>query len=172
MEWNGTVERLNNTLRYALTKTIKGKFIDWNYFLPQILFGIRARISNATGYSPFFLMYGTHTKLPGKYNLIDPLCEILPELRTLAFANLPGHRSTLIHDSISSSKNKTFEVNDLVMFLDPSIRKTKIRDKKTARYYGPFKVLGCHSHNTYTLESKSGQRSLIHACRLRKFIPS
>jgi hypothetical protein len=62
-------------------------------------------------------------------------------------------------------------MNDLVMILNPSIRKTKIRDKKTARYYGPFKVLGCHSHNTYTLESESGQRYLIHACRLRKFIP-
>ena len=141
-EWNGTAERLNGTIRHALTKTIKGKFIDWNYFLPQILFGIRARISNATGYSPCFMMYGTHPKLPGKYNLIEPLCEILPELRTLEIANLPGHRSTLIHNSISYSKIERFETNDLVMLLDPSILKSKIRDKKTARYHGPFKVLG------------------------------
>ena len=173
-EWNGTVERLNRTIRYALTKTIKGNFADWNQYLFQVLFGIRARISNVTGYSPFFLMYGTHPRLPGKFHLIDPLCELTPEnveLRTLENGNLPGHRSVLIHDSIHSSKIETFAVNDLVMLLDPSIRKKKFNDKKAARYLGPFKVMAVHPHNSYTIDSESGKRLLVHVSRLRKFIP-
>lgn len=170
-EWNGTVERLNRTIRYALTKTVKGRFFEWNYYLHQILFGIRARISNATGYSPFFLMYGIHPKLPGKYKLIDPLCEASPELRLVELANLPGHQATLIRNVSHSTTIETFEVNDLVMLLDPSIRKKRIQDKKKARYMGPFKVIDTHPHHAYTIESESGQRYLIHAARLRKFIP-
>ena len=38
-EWNGTVERLNRTIRYALTKTVRGNISEWNHYLFQVLFG-------------------------------------------------------------------------------------------------------------------------------------
>jgi hypothetical protein len=170
-EWNGTVERLNRTIRYALTKTVQGNFSTWNHYLPQILFGIRARISNATGYSPFFLLYGVQPRLPGDFSLVDPIAESNPTLRTIECANLPGYRETLLQSSVSSNKVETFQINDLVMLLDPTIRKKTMHDKKHPRYKGPFKVLEIHDHNTYKIESEGGQRLLIHASRLRKFVP-
>ena len=62
-------------------------------------------------------------------------------------------------------------INDVVMLLSPANRKKKIQDKKTARYLGPFEVVAIHLHNSYTIESESGQKHLIPASRLRKFIP-
>jgi hypothetical protein len=93
------------------------------------------------------------------------------ELRTLENAILPGHRETLNRAATSSHKIETFAVDDLVMLLDPSIRKKQINDKKAARYLGPFKVMNIHPHNSYTIDSEAGKRLLVHASRLRKFIP-
>ena len=116
-------------------------------------------------------MYGIDPRLPTSYQILDPLCNISSDMRIIEHANLPGYRSTLIRDPTSTIQLESFQVDDLVMLLDPALRKRTIKDKKTARYLGPFKVVAIHPHNSYTLESESGESLLIHASRMRKFIP-
>jgi hypothetical protein len=51
---------------------IKGRIFDdasqyatrWLAELPHVIWGLRTQVSSATGYSPFFLMYGSEAVLP------------------------------------------------------------------------------------------------------------
>lgn len=57
------VERSHRDLNAALTALCsKGKPTDWLQHLPAALFASRIAVSQSTGFSPFFLMYGRHPK--------------------------------------------------------------------------------------------------------------
>jgi transposase InsO family protein len=55
---NGHVERVHRYLNAALTMAYNRAKNDWDYHLPGILFAYRCSVSEATGHSPFYMMYG------------------------------------------------------------------------------------------------------------------
>jgi transposase InsO family protein len=65
---NGQVERANGMVLQA----IKDRIFDdasryatiWHAELPHVIWGLRTQVSSATGYSPFFLVYGSEAVLP------------------------------------------------------------------------------------------------------------
>jgi transposase InsO family protein len=65
---NGQVERANGMVLQA----IKDRIFDdasqyttrWLAELPHIIWGLRTQVSSVTGYSPFFLVYGSEAVLP------------------------------------------------------------------------------------------------------------
>ena len=60
---NGQVERANGLLLAGLKPRLFDELKDygdnWIYELPKVVWGLRTRKSRATGYSPFFLVYGS-----------------------------------------------------------------------------------------------------------------
>jgi transposase InsO family protein len=70
---NGKVENLNNTLKRILTKLIIDKPTKlWDEYLPQALFSARVRIYVISKISPFYLIYGIHSRIPFDANLSRP----------------------------------------------------------------------------------------------------
>ncbi len=61
---NGLTERFNGTLCRALAKCAYETGVDWDCFIPTILFAYRVRKQSTTKQSPFFLMYGIEPKIP------------------------------------------------------------------------------------------------------------
>ncbi|KAH9253410.1 hypothetical protein BASA81_008605 [Batrachochytrium salamandrivorans] len=61
---NGMVERMHAMLGHGLTTLVADKRDRWDEYLPQVLLGIRTRTHAVTGYSPFYLLFGTHPRLP------------------------------------------------------------------------------------------------------------
>ncbi|XP_039797527.1 uncharacterized protein LOC120662448 [Panicum virgatum] len=65
---NGQVERANGLILQGL----KGRIFDpikkygakWFQELPRVVWGLRTQRSRATGYSPFFMVYGSEAVLP------------------------------------------------------------------------------------------------------------
>lgn len=55
---NGMCERLNGTLKTMLRKVAEERPKDWDRYLPAILFAYREVRHEATGYSPFEMIYG------------------------------------------------------------------------------------------------------------------
>ena len=55
---NGQVERFNRTLEAMLSKTILENQRDRDQQLPKVMFAYRTAIHEATGYTPFYIMYG------------------------------------------------------------------------------------------------------------------
>ncbi|OMJ27672.1 Transposon Ty3-I Gag-Pol polyprotein [Smittium culicis] len=50
-EWNGSVERLNRTVRYSLAKSCATSYEDWDKNLTNIMHGLRTKVSASTGYN-------------------------------------------------------------------------------------------------------------------------
>ncbi|KAH9253870.1 hypothetical protein BASA81_008182 [Batrachochytrium salamandrivorans] len=61
---NGMVERIHAMLGHGLTTLVADKRDRWDEYLPQVLLAIRTRTHAVTGYSPFYLLFGTHPRLP------------------------------------------------------------------------------------------------------------
>jgi transposase InsO family protein len=68
---NGMVERMHSMLRAAITKLSDGSPDRWDEFLPQALFSIRVRTHAVTKFSPFYLMYGVHPRIPMDTNVLS-----------------------------------------------------------------------------------------------------
>jgi transposase InsO family protein len=67
---NGKVENLNNMLRRMLTKLIIDKPTKlWDKYLFQALFSARIRIHATNKISPFYFIYGIHSRIPFDANL-------------------------------------------------------------------------------------------------------
>ena len=64
----GKVERVNRTLKEILAKLVANK-LKWVEKLLPALAAYRVAQSSSTGYSPFFLLYGQHPRVPLRYYL-------------------------------------------------------------------------------------------------------
>jgi hypothetical protein len=94
------------------------------------------------------------------------------EIRALEVSNLAAARNELERIAVTgSSRTPVFRLNDMVMLLAGSLRKENIKDKKTPRYSGPYKILQVDPHNIYQLESETGRRKTAHVSRMIRLVP-
>ena len=61
---DGQVERYNRTLLNMLKTLSDKEKKNWRKHLPKLAFAVNSTVSKATGFSPFFLLYGREPKLP------------------------------------------------------------------------------------------------------------
>ena len=61
---NSQVERFHQTLFHMLGKLTKDKKAQWKKHLPEVLQVYNSTWSAVTGYSPHYLMFGRHLRLP------------------------------------------------------------------------------------------------------------
>jgi hypothetical protein len=61
---NAKVERVNRTLKEILIRLEANRPQDWHVYLPAAVGAYRLSISDATGFSPFFLLYGRNPRPP------------------------------------------------------------------------------------------------------------
>ena len=61
---NGKVERFNRTLKEILTKAINNQPTNWEDHIGDTLWAYRISINAATGYSPYYLLFGRQPRAP------------------------------------------------------------------------------------------------------------
>ena len=61
---NGQVERFNRTVEAMVAKSVKENQRNWDVCLLKVLFAYRTAVHEATGFTPFHLMFGWTPKLP------------------------------------------------------------------------------------------------------------
>ena len=65
---NGQVERANSLImseiKPRLVRSLKESNTHWVEELDSVLWGLRTTLNRTTGYTPFFMVYGTEAVLP------------------------------------------------------------------------------------------------------------
>ena len=76
---NGQLERMNRTFINMLKSLSKDQKRDWKNHLPMLSFAYNSTINKATGFSPFYLMFGRSSRLPIDL-IFETNCDPLPNL--------------------------------------------------------------------------------------------
>ena len=63
-EGDGKVERLNRTLVNMLRAIPESEKKNWKAYLPKLMFAYNSTVNKATGFSPFYLLFGRDSWLP------------------------------------------------------------------------------------------------------------
>ncbi|KAG9663981.1 hypothetical protein KCV03_g9824, partial [Aureobasidium melanogenum] len=175
---NGKNENLNGILGSILTRMCVGNEVAmWEDFLPEAVFHCRTRLHSGTGFSPYYLLYGRHPRIPEDENQARPLdipvadhekrLAVVKHARHLANEKLLQRaiRAKLVNSQIlEKHAGPAFKENEWVLLQNP--KPTKLVPKWT----GPYKILKAHWLGTYALQTPEGRvlRHLTHGNRLTK----
>ena len=178
---NGLVEKFNGTLKSMLRKMTAEKPVDWDRYLPALLFAYREVPQASLGFSPFELLYGHTIRGPmtilyelwsgerisdeemNTYQYVLELRQRLEETCQLAHDELLKARSKQAKYYNALSRKKNLEVGDKALILLPSEN-----SKLLLQWRGPYKVMKKVYENDYTLDV-DGKMRTYHANLLRKY---
>ncbi|KAH9255963.1 hypothetical protein BASA81_006001 [Batrachochytrium salamandrivorans] len=171
---NGMVERMHAMLGHGLTTLVHGKRDRWDEYLPQVLLALRTRTHAVTGFSPFFLLFGIHSRLPTDEtpprNTLAPLDEIerMEENSEFIARNLEevGQARSAANvrtkaQSEAMRKRGGFDENTPDYFFkvgDMVKMKHHERLKLEFRWKGPYHVVDVGHPGTYWIMTPQGLR--------------
>ena len=188
---NGVVERGHRNIREALVKMCKGQMKDWPSLVPHAFFADRITVRRQTGYSPYYLLYGTDPLLPFDLAeasfMIDAYQEnmstedlLIARIRQLQKKpeDVEKAAETLKLNRLKSKEiferrfhnrlgRDIFEPGALVLVRNSGIEK-ELNRKSKPRYLGPFKVHHRHEGNlSYILAELNGRIWQKHVAAFR-----
>jgi hypothetical protein len=187
---NGQVERTNGMILQRLKPRI---YNDLNKFgkrwmkeLPSVVWSLRTTPSRATGFSSFFLVYGTEAILPIDLEYGSPRAKAyddrsnqasredsldqLEEARDVALLHSARYQQSLRHYHARGVRPRGFQVGDLLLRLRQDARG---RPKLTPPWEGPFIIAKILKPGTYKLANDQGEvySNTWNIQQLRRFYP-
>ncbi|KAF9802742.1 hypothetical protein IEO21_09832 [Rhodonia placenta] len=192
---NGVVERGHFILRESIIKACQGKWEKWPNQVHHAFFTDRITVSHATGYSPYYLLYGVHPVLP--FDLLETSFMIenfragmstsdLLALRIRQLQKKPEditRAAEVLKKSRLQSKQvferryakrlqkEVYNPGDLVLVRNSPIEKSADR-KHQPRYLGPYQILRRTKGGSYALAELDGAvwRQGVAAFRLLPYV--
>jgi hypothetical protein len=187
---NGQVERaivlIIDGLKKRLYNENSKKGGKWIYELPHVVWGLRTQPSEATGQTPFFLVYGSEAILPADIMWKSPRVEMynkgeVDEARQLELDSVEEARCTALIQSARylqgirryhdrNVRERSFSIGDLVLH---RIQVESGLHKLNSRWEGPFVVKHVTRPGSYRLQYPEGQAipNSWNIQNLRKFYP-
>ena len=165
-EGNGQVERFNQTLEAMLAKMINGSDQhEWDLYLPKALMAYRTSLHEATGFTPYHLVFGHSPQLPIDVMLgrvSSPLVQSYPqfvqqthrflkEAYNVAQQKLSRQylRQKGTHDSAGTASE--FQIGDVVWLYTPVVKQGNTK-KFTSFWRGPYTVIDKSGPVNYTVQ--------------------
>jgi len=181
---NGAVERGHFILREAIVKTCKkdrnGQIKNWHQHVELAAFADRITVSSVTGYSPYYLLHGTHPLLPFDLSEATFMTDgyrsglSTSDLLSLRIQQLHRHPSDLekaaqtLKQARFRSKQqfekrfhyklqkKNYGTGELVLVRNSRLEATVAKFKTEARYLGPYEVVRQTLRGNYILKELDG----------------
>jgi hypothetical protein len=158
---DGQSEREIQTLSTALRGYVNAMGDDWDEFLPALELAFNSKQQASTGAAPFTLVYGTDARLPIDCALDDARPVTVPAAAQRAERMQKALDLARSKAEIAQAKQKRLadqhrrlqllKPGDRVLLSTDGLQLRSGTHKLTARYIGPFDVVGCVNDNAVTL---------------------
>jgi transposase InsO family protein len=187
---NGQVERANGMILQGLKPRIFNQLKKysgrWHQELPSVLWSLRTTKSRATGFTPFFLVYGAEAVLPtdieygsprlrayneqGNHEARQDSIDQVDEARDVALIHSARYQQSLRRYHARKIKPRSFQVDDPVLRLTQDSRG---RRKLTPPWEGPYFIAEILKPGTYKLKNDKGEiySNAWNIEQLRRFFP-
>jgi transposase InsO family protein len=187
---NGQVERANGMVLQGLRPRIFDKLNKsgqkWLQELPIVVWSPRTTPSKATGFTPFFLVYGAEAVLPTDLEYGSPRVkgydeganqqarenslDQLDEARTVALMHSARYQQALRRYQARKVRRQDFDEGDLVLRLHQDNRG---RHKLSPPWEGPYVVVKVLKPDTYKLANEHDEEltNAWNIQQLRRFYP-
>lgn len=181
-EANGQVERTNQTLEQYLRLYCNYQQSNWSELLPLAEFAYNNATHSSTGVSPFFANKGYHPQVNisieedvASYrarNYAVDLNELHQELQK----QLKRAQEQYTEQADRHRANPpNFSIGDPVYLRAEHIRTTRPAKKLSAKYLGPFEIIGKPGTHSYTLKlplNLRGIHPVFHVSQLEPVTPN
>ena len=163
---NAKVERFNRTFKEIMTKLVCNRPTDWTDQIGAVLSAYRHTVSNVTGHTPFFILYGRRARVPlEKYlganqtfgNRLDDLAGAYREAKTRAVESRKYNRRRL---NERANVATSLQVGDTVMI------KAEERTTNTSRWDPQWEVYRVHGTTHWVRHQPTGKERKVHREKL------
>ena len=174
--------KFNGTLKRMLRRICHEQPRQWHRFINPLLFAYREARQEATGFTPFELLYGRTVRGPVQilkelwseeeeipkvttsYQYVLELRERLDETMKLAQAELEKNPGRNKHLYYRKAKKWSFQVGDKVLVLLPTDQ-----NKLVMQWKGPFEIKGTKWGNNYQVEVNKKAKT-YHINKLKLYV--
>ena len=184
---NGQAENHMRTLKDQLVAYTNAHQNDWDIYLAVIAHAYRTSVNEATGFTPYFMLYGRECSAPSEqwieeiskhttlHAYVRGLCETLKWTWEYVAAEQPAHSEEYNKTPRKPLKFREYDVGDLCYVKRIPKRffkktqdfdKVKLSAKLQFRYTGPHLILHKYSPILYKL-AINGKEKVIHALNMK-----
>lgn len=159
---DGQSEREIQTLVTALRGYVGAMGDDWDEYLPALELAFNSKVQASTGAAPFTLVYGTEARLPIDCALDDARPATVPAVgqraermkQAINWARSKAEMAQAKQKRLADAHRRKLELRegDQVLLATDGLQLRSGTHKLTARYVGPFRVVGAVNDNAVTLE--------------------
>ncbi|XP_057537976.1 uncharacterized protein LOC130815501 [Amaranthus tricolor] len=163
---NGRQFVTNKEILNGIKKKLEGVKGTWDEELPGILWASRTTVKEATGHTPFSLVYGSEAVLPVEIGVLTRRerttekenLDLLPETRENALLRSMAQKQKIIRSFNRLVKTKHIHVGDFVLRKVEATGKIVDKGKLGANWDGPFKIVRVIKPRTFELEDIKGKK--------------
>ena len=155
---DGLVERFNRTLKSMLRKHAADFGVQWDRYLPGVLWAYRNTPHDSTGEKPSFLLFGMDCRYPTESALLPPspiqpvavedyreeLVLMLGRARKHAVTSIQKAQKRYKKNYDKHSQDSTMRVGDWVLVRFPQEESGRFR-KLSRPWHGPYRVISLDS---------------------------
>jgi transposase InsO family protein len=168
---NAKVERFNRTYKEAMAKLVLNKPNDWADRVGDILSAYRKSVSNSTGFSPFYLLYGRRPRAPLERFLgdsvfgdrLDQTAEAYKQARSRLLESRKYNRERL--DKLANA-NTSLNIGDTVTV------KAEERRTNTSRWDPEYEVIRVRGTTHWVRHQSTGRERKLHREKLTLVDPN
>ena len=159
---DGQSEREIQTIITALRSYVNAMGDDWGGYLPALELALNSKVQASTGAAPFTLVYGTEARLPIDCLLDEARPATVPAAgeraqrmqAALDFARSKAEQAQAKQKRLADRHRRLLQLKpgDRVLLATEGLQLRSGSHKLTARYIGPFSVVGSVNDNAIELE--------------------
>lgn len=160
---NGQIERYNRTILSSISATHEDER-KWDTVISPIVFSINSSINNATGKSPYELLFGYKPRGMHDSFLSGAVAEDQVENDIQKMREEAGKRIQKAQDrqkayfDAKRKKRHEYQVGDLVVLRRANLANDGKSTKLVPKYNGPYVIKEVLNHDRYVVEDLPGSR--------------